>query len=543
MTATPGTVTYRRRSAGDGDDALTILRRAGLDIDVPSTVRVTVLDTFDARVGTAGGRLEVVARDPDGDDARVLMLHAQRGPAAAVDVAGIPCVASEVPAGPLRSRVARLVDVRALQPRLVLESGVAEARRTNRAGKVVVLARVHDRPRAGTGGAAMHELAESGLVEVVELVGYEAVAREVRDRLDAAGWTGEAGDVVDCAARWLAIDLDDRSVAPGVPLDPDSTAIDAFRVVLANLRDAMVSTWDGTVADTDPEYLHDFRVAVRRTRSVLKSARRVVPDAVRAAAREGFGWLGNATGPPRDLDVAAIEWPDVVREFDADVVAALEPTREHLTRDRADAHRQLAATLTSERAREFLAWWSGWLDGPLDPSSGEVAPLAAHPVGPLVAKRIRRTHRALIEAGRAVTPDTPAAEVHELRKDAKRLRYLVECFGGLYEPAARKPFVRVLKALQDTLGAHQDADVAMARLRDEAASARAAAWPAPSLLAIGQLVERQDQRRAAMRDELVARFADFDTKATRQALDRLLDSAQPRHASAGSRHDEDSSAP
>ena len=200
------------------------------------------------------------------------MLHARRGPAAAVDVTGIPCVASEVPAGPLRSRVARLVEVRALQPRLVLESGVAEARRTNRAGKVVVLVRVHDRPRVGTGGAAMHELAESGLVEVVELVGYEAVAREVRDRLDAAGWTGEAGDVVDCAARWLAIDLDDRSVAPGVPLDPDTTAIDAFRVVLANLRDAMVSTWDGTVADTDPEYLHDFRVAVRRTRSVLKSA-------------------------------------------------------------------------------------------------------------------------------------------------------------------------------------------------------------------------------------------------------------------------------
>ena len=348
---------------------------------------------------------------------------------------------------------------------------------------------------------------------------------------------------VDCAARWLAIDLADRSVAPGVPLDPDSTAIDAFRVVLANLRDAMVSTWDGTVADTDPEYLHDFRVAVRRTRSVLKSARRVVPDAVRAAAREGFGELGNATGPPCDLDVAAIEWPDVVRDFDADVVAALGPTREHLTRDRADAHRQLAATLTSERAREFLVWWTGWLDGPLDPSSGEVAPLAAHPVGPLVAKRIRRTHRALIEAGRVVRPDTPAAEVHELRKDGKRLRYLVECFGGLYEPAARKPFVRVRSRRCRTRSAPTRTPTwrwrgcATRRLRR-----CAAAWPAPSLLAIGQLVERQDQRRAAMRDELVARFADFDTKATRQALDRLLDSAQPRHAGAGSR-DAEASAP
>ena len=55
MTASPGTVTYRRRSAGDGDDALTILRRAGLDIDVPSTVRVTVLDTFDGASARPAG--------------------------------------------------------------------------------------------------------------------------------------------------------------------------------------------------------------------------------------------------------------------------------------------------------------------------------------------------------------------------------------------------------------------------------------------------------------------------------------------------------
>ena len=84
-----------------------------------------------------------------------------------------------------------------------------------------------------------------------------------------------------------------------------------------------------------------------------------------------------------------------------------------------------------------------------------------------------------------------------------------------------------LKALQDLLGTHQDADVAVARLRDEAASARAAGWPAPSLLAIGQLIERHDRRRQAMRLELGERFADFDSAPTRRALDDLLDSERP----------------
>ena len=144
-----------------------------------------------------------------------------------------------------------------------------------------------------------------------------------------------------------------------------------------------------------------------------------------------------------------------------------------------------------------------------------------------MAKRIRRAHRRLVHAGRAITPDTPAAEVHELRKDAKKLRYLLECFGGLYAPAAartlRGPPEGAAGPPRHTPGRRRRRD----RLRDEAASARAAGWPAPSLLAIGQLIERHDRRRQAMRLEVGERFDDFDSAPTRRALDDLLDSERP----------------
>ena len=273
-------------------------------------------------------------------------------------------------------------------------------------------------------------------------MGYESAAADVRDALDAAGWEAVPGDVVDVAAGWLEIELGDRTVTPGVPLDPAMAALDAYRAVLANLRDAMVSTWEGTAADLDSEYLHDFRVAVRRTRSVLGAAKDVVPEDVRTAGGDGFKWLGDATTPPRDLDVEVIEWPDVVADFDAEVVAALEATRQHLTDDRAEAHRQLTGVLASDRAQTLLASWSAWLDGP-DPEGGYPERSAAEPIGALMAKRIRqRPPPPACDAGRAITPDTPAAEVHELRKDAKKLRYLLECFGGLYAPAAAQGFVR-----------------------------------------------------------------------------------------------------
>ena len=60
---------------------------------------------------------------------------------------------------------------------------------------------------------------------------------------------------------------------------------------------------------------------------------------------------------------------------------------------------------------------------------------------------------------------TPAETVHELRKAAKKRRYLIECFGGLYAKSARTTFVARLKSLQDTLGEHQDAEVHAHALR------------------------------------------------------------------------------
>ena len=103
----------------------------------------------------------------------------------------------------------------------------------------------------------------------------------------------------------------------GVPLAASDSAIDGYRAVLANLRDAMLANWDGTVADIDPEFLHDLRVAVRRTRVVLANAGRVLPDDVRQRAREDFGWLGAISGAARDLDVYQIEWPEYTAELDA----------------------------------------------------------------------------------------------------------------------------------------------------------------------------------------------------------------------------------
>ena len=95
---------------------------------------------------------------------------------------------------------------------------------------------------------------------------------------------------------------------PEAELRPDLPAIEGFRSVLADLAEVIARNRQGTMERADPEFLHDLRVAARRSRAVLAAGGRVIPDDVRREARLGFALLSDLTGPPRDLDVYLLGW-------------------------------------------------------------------------------------------------------------------------------------------------------------------------------------------------------------------------------------------
>ena len=78
----------------------------------------------------------------------------------------------------------------------------------------------------------------------------------------------------------------------------------------------------------------------------------------------------------------------------------------------------------------------------------------------------------MVKMGRAIDDDSPAEDLHELRKVGKELRYLLEFFASLYPADVVKPFVKTLKGLQDQLGRFQDREVQANALRDARARGR-----------------------------------------------------------------------
>jgi CHAD domain-containing protein len=489
------------------DAAVDALRAAGFEVDPPKVSQRVVLDTFDGRLHRAGLRLE--ARS--GDDSGLVLVDRRGAPPARLEWRGTPRWPTELPVGPFRSRVLRLTQERALLPLVTITSAVREARRLDRRGKVVARAELHERVAANG-----HVLA-SWLLELSGVAGHDDAEAQAVHRLAACGLEAEPCDFVSAVAAASGHDLRGHERSPMVALDRREPALDGYRRVLANLAATIDDNLAGTIEDIDIEFLHELRVAVRRTRSVLAEAKGVIPPDIRDRYREAFGWLGDVTSPPRDLDVYVVGWDDYVAPLAAEGRDSLDRVLAALQRRRKAAHAELARTLRSDACREVLDGWTRWLADP------HVSPLDARHLGPVVARRVAKAQHKVLTDGRSITPDTPAERLHDLRKDTKKLRYLLECFGSLFPAKDRKAFVAQLKALQDNLGEHQDAEVHLAQLRDLAHDLHARATvDTDALLAMGRLSDHLDRRRAEERAAFVDRFAAYDTKANHRILDAML---------------------
>ena len=169
------------------------------------------------------------------------------------------------------------------------------------------------------------------------------------------------------------------------------------------------------------------------------------------------------------------------------------------------ARAELNALLDSDRYRSMLSLGADLLTRPV---SGRADVTVGGGACALVEGPLRRFRK---RAGR-ITLDSPPAEFHAVRKRARLLRYTVEFVSDAFpRPATR--FVRRLVTLQDVLGKHQDAEVAIGELR--ALVERSELSPS-ALFALGQLAQRYTDEAAGLRSQFESAYKRATGKAWRQ---------------------------
>ncbi len=467
-------------------------------------------DTFDGRLHAAGlacvcsdGRLVLLDGDAEvawGDlsDGRDRLL------------------AGDLPPGALRDALAAVVDFRALLPVVEVRARIQTLALLDDEQKTVVRAIVEELSvvRAGRRPRPLEPR-----LRLVPVRGYDRALERVQHALEQrVGLRPAARPLLDEAIIASGATPGGISSKVEVELTGQERGDVAASVVLRRLLAVIEANLPGALGDVDAEFLHDLRVAIRRSRAVQRELRGVFPPSELAHFRAEFRWLQRATGRARDLDVYVLEFDEYRLLLPEAVRGDLDPLLTVLQQRRASARRGMVRALRSERACSLLRDWEQFLAG-IESGGVSGGPDAARSIADLAAARIAKVYRRMVQMGRAIDADSPADAYHELRKQAKELRYLLELFAApLYPANVVKPMTKVLKSLQDVLGRHQDREVQVTMLRSLGDAVAAQPNGADGLLAMGRLIERLAEQEAAARDEFASHFAAFSSGAQRKLV-------------------------
>ncbi len=282
----------------------------------------------------------------------------------------------------------------------------------------------------------------------------------------------------------------ERVVEPAAP-DRSAPARAHLQAMLQRQYRAILAHDPGTRLGTDPEQLHQMRVATRRLRAFLRAAHPLLDVEWAESLRAELAWLGSSLGPVRDLDVLVERLHDEAHDLEPREQRALRRVFDLLEVEHREARDALLVALRSER---YLAL--------LDRLEASVAEPAFVESDVTVAEIASEEFRKLRRAVKRLAPDPTDDELHGIRIRGKRARYAAE----LAESAVGKRaahFVQEAKTFQDVLGDHQDAVVAELRLRQALTQTGGAALA----FAAGRLVERERARRAAARAAFPAAWA------------------------------------
>ncbi len=277
-------------------------------------------------------------------------------------------------------------------------------------------------------------------VEVELVDGDERSLRRLERLLRNAG--AERGELIPKLYRALELSFEEPP-----SLEPGASPGAALGRGLGEQRRRLLDHDPGTRLGTDPEDLHQMRVATRRARAFLRAAKELVDPDWADALRTELGWLGSMLGPARDADVLYEYLTDAVAGL-GDEAGAADGLLRALEKERSRARRAAVAALSRKRYLDLLDRLAAAERPPLRP--GVDVRLAD-----LWWKEFRRTRKAFAELDKA----SPDDELHAGRIRVKRARYAAELarheLGG---PGER--FVDAAKKLQDILGDHQDSVIA-----------------------------------------------------------------------------------
>lgn len=256
-----------------------------------------------------------------------------------------------------------------------------------------------------------------------------------------------------------------------------------IKTVGHHLLDELELQQEGMQKDVDTEFLHDYRVALRRFRAIVSQLKSYLLPHVYEDLKCSLKSLGDTTGELRDLDVLSLH-----EGYYASLVAhqlrrGLSKFFQFIREKRRKAHGDLVAFFTSPEYRKTFSHVEDLIKRPMKTICGDNSPPTVEAATETIQNKFKKLRKKISRF------DHDKEIIHRIRIDCKKTRYLLELFSQLYSPKESNKTIKELKQFQNKLGDLHDLHVQQEMLLNSIHEMEESEWKSPeATAAVGGLI-------------------------------------------------------
>jgi inorganic triphosphatase YgiF len=282
-------------------------------------------------------------------------------------------------------------------------------------------------------------------------------------------------------------------------IDEDDPVLKLLYEYLAQQLEIIHRQHPRALEGIDPEGVHQLRVATRRLRAIFAAFHDILGEEITAHFNSELRWLARNLGRARDADVIERDAKDsddtgprgYERFLEQETICAYEHLIDIL-------HTERYSVLDEELTRFVSAGPPADTQTPFDDLS----------IATCASTKVQAALQDLLAHGNAIDPTPPAKQLHKLRIETKRFRYLIDFF-SIVQVDKWIHLTEAVKKLQDVLGEHQDAVAAQEQLANFAIAIPADDDSLEKLLATARLMQAEKERMTACRRQFAAAWTEF----------------------------------
>jgi len=309
----------------------------------------------------------------------------------------------------------------------------------------------------------------------------------------------------------------DYSSKLNIKLTANSNAGLALISILNYLLTIIKANKDFLFTENDPEFLHDFRVACRRIKSLLGSQNVLDPNITKEFKKDITDLL-KTTNELRDLDVYLLNTNFYKSLLPKDFNKKINFLFTYLKRRKHLLIKNLNVEEFIGDIDVILKKWESALNQ--EPEKIANTKENALKIKELATKEIVKNYNQILRTGKLILKTKNAKKMHELRIQCKKLRYLMDIFKSLFPAKKIDIFIKQLKVLQNNLGDFNDLYVQhkyLIQISNRFSTKNKNIHD--SLMAIGILIGLLHQKKVETATEFYSIFKDFANQSFNNRFD------------------------